>query len=144
MPATSRTLARSRTVSESFSYVSITRAPAAGSLGNQSWEAVPSTRAACSTAVLEFRQLLELVLRRARQLDFAAFIVDHQAVIGHRHEMPPDAEETTDLEHGEQGTVARNDKVVDGADLLVLLVGDATAHELRHAITLRDCIHVDG
>jgi len=58
--------------------------------------------------------------------------------------MPPDAEETTDLEHGEQGTVARNDEVVDGADLLVLLVGDAAARELRRALALRDRTHVDG
>lgn len=65
-------------------------------------------------------------------------MIDDQAVIGHSDKVTADAEKAADFEDREHGMslVLADDKVVDLADTLILVIGDSVSGVLAYAIAV--------
>src|SRR5512132_2017067 len=93
--------------------------------------------------ILELGQRLERVLRTTRQHHSVAG--DLQAAEWHDDQMLAHAEEAAHRQHGEQNLIARLDEeIVHVADLLVGVVDDGAADDLRRAISRRQFLDIDS
>jgi hypothetical protein len=95
--------------------------------------------------VAEFWHFSQLVLGRASQGDLVVWNIQFQALVRDRDEVAAHAEEAANLEDGKQDARVGvpNDKVVDRADLFILLVHYVAADQFGGPVALRNGMDIN-